>query len=1089
TINHILSFSPPSGFNKGVDNVIINLQSNTYDQDSIKLNSGTILSNILTVQSNGYTPSSSSSTKQSIITSSNSQSLFSIANTGHLKLFGLHFDNLLSDSTNTLIYLISQSYDIVNPQVLIRDCAFEQSIPITYSVTHPLIRIQGGKLTIENTLIQNYEFTNGGKVIQLDSQTEKQYSIDIINTEFRNIAQDVGSGQGGAVISGNIDSINPLRIRDKTLFNNITSTGQGGCIYLSGWEGTIELSRVTFIQCRGMNGGSIYLYLEGGSSITIEECEFKGCESIGNNKDYGGAIFMGIYMSSCWFSIRNTIFTDCKGNNNNEGGAILVKANAGNTGIIDGVQFKDCQSNRGGSICGIIRQVDFLIENAQFESCSSNSDGGSIFAQIDDGRLRIRKVSFIGSSCNQSGSGGAISVVQLNLNSRISITDSSFMNCKTLPGSQNSFGWGGAIHISTSIPAISLSSNNFLLSDLSFSGCFAVNQIGNNIHVRSPNTIATGEAIQSYNLLTVNGTTNLYYNSNYKFEYMGIDESKVGDGTIINNHVPLFQSLFLTYQDPYYVNGNSGSNKSNCGSSNKPCLTINQILNLDRNIIINYPKSPIINIELQTDAPLENEIIIDSDTPIGNQIKIRSNSLKVDGTINTDYSVILIDQDGKFLISAGSLSFEKITFNINQNAANGFVIEGITESANININDCLMKMVRNSEGYSISTGLIEMSSGNINIDNLEVKDIIISNRSVIKVNEGVGQVSILNSNFSNIHKIGERNGGIIELSQNIRTSNEEQQMNVRIESSSFIQPISTSSTIIATSSPFIHASIGKLEIVQCSFVQEDESSQLGATAVSIEAGCSYLNISKTIFARLISGGISLESGQGSVAFIEDCQFLNCGDGSSIAGAVYVVGVPGDNLGSVSITGSQFISCKGSQAGGIMFGDNVIPFNVKNNFFFKNSVSNEKGAKDVYFLSKEILDKSGGIEVIAEGYRYDKSGSYIGEVKISGFDANFAQYLDCKTQGREDCGIIPCGGAKDQTVESCKQIIKEDEEEEIKDKKSKLSGGAIAGIVIAVVVVVTAIVVAIVLIIIYNKEHNSSSKKHKGSSHEMDTNQW
>ncbi|KAA6363854.1 MAG: hypothetical protein EZS28_040619, partial [Streblomastix strix] len=292
TINHILSFSPPSGFNKGVDNVIINLQSNTYDQDSIKLNSGTILSNILTVQSNGYTPSSSSSTKQSIITSSNSQSLFSIANNGHLKLYGLHFDNLLSDSTNPLIYLISQSSDLVNPQVIIRDCAFEQSAPITYQVTHPLIRIQGGKLTIENTLIRNYEFKNGGKVIQLDSQTEKQYLIDVINTEFRNIAQDVGSVQGGAVISGNIDSINPLRIRDKTLFNNITSTGQGGCIYLSGWEGTIELSKVTFIQCKGMNGGSIYLYLEGGSSITIEECEFKGCESIGNNKDYGGAIFM-----------------------------------------------------------------------------------------------------------------------------------------------------------------------------------------------------------------------------------------------------------------------------------------------------------------------------------------------------------------------------------------------------------------------------------------------------------------------------------------------------------------------------------------------------------------------------------------------------------------------------------------------------------------------------------------------------------------------------------------------------------------------------------------------------------------------------
>ncbi|KAA6320419.1 MAG: hypothetical protein EZS28_054685, partial [Streblomastix strix] len=223
---------------------------------------------------------------------------------------------------------------------------------------------------------------------------------------------------------------------------------------------------------------------------------------------------------------------------------------------------------------------------------------------------------------------------------------------------------------------------------------------------------------------------------------------------------------------------------------------------------------------------------------------------------------------------------------------------------------------------------------------------------------------------------------------------------------------------------------GKLEISSCQFGSEDESSQLGQPSISIDAGCLNLFISYTNFTKLLSGGISLETGQGSQASIESCQFTDCGEGSQIAGAVYAIGLPGDNLGSVSITNCQFISCLGQQAGGIIFEDNIVPSSVKNNYFSKNSISDEKGAKDILFLSKEMLDKTGDLEIVAQGYKYDKTDGYVGEVKISGFDANFAQYLDCKSEGKEDCGIIPCGGTKEQPEESCKETIKE--KEEIKD---------------------------------------------------------
>jgi hypothetical protein len=79
--------------------------------------------------------------------------------------------------------------------------------------------------------------------------------------------------------------------------------------------------------------------------------------------------------------------------------------------------------------------------------------------------------------------------------------------------------------------------------------------------------------------------------------------------------------------------------------------------------------------------------------------------------------------------------------------------------------------------------------------------------------------------------------------------------------------------------------------------------------------------------------------------------------------VYAVGLPGDNIGSISITASQFILCSGQLAGGIVFGDNIVPLNVKNNYFSWNKAIDEKGAKDIYFLSKEMLDKAGDLEIV------------------------------------------------------------------------------------------------------------------------------
>ncbi|KAA6387625.1 MAG: hypothetical protein EZS28_016848 [Streblomastix strix] len=690
-----------------------------------------------------------------------------------------------------------------------------------------------------------------------------------------------------------------------------------------------------------------------------------------------------------------------------------------------------------------ISQTSFISLEQQ-----GTGNGAVINAQLNgESKLTIKDgCSFSG--CQSIGSGGAIFAT---LNSDITDSGGIFIEGTTLTTfSQCSASQlGGAIYLDISIGA----EDKFDLAGASYlTNNYA--QYGNNLFINAKDSLRSAAPVNQGSKLGAREDSYEKLNLNNLMGYDGIDKSLA---------IPLYYVYIVPEQYIYhiknpsdsesFVNG-SGDDNVGCGHYQWPCLTIGY------GITQSSLTSPPYQIGIRSRYKLNKQLILG----ISEQtIKIQ-NQLSNDEEISSDNSILLIENQGKLSITAGSISFDKITFSINENASSGYMIEGITESANININNCQMKMAVDSEGYSISAGLIELRSGNLIVNNLEVKDIMISDRSVINIKQGAEEVFILNCNFRNILKIGSI-GGIIELSKNIDTSNEEQKINVRIETSSFIQPISTSSSNIATSSPFIHASIGKLKIISCSFGSEDESSDLGAHAISVEAECSRLIISNTNFTKLLSGGIQLEAGQGSQASIESCQFTNCGDGSQIAGAVYAVGLPGDNLGSVSITDSQFISCQGQQAGGIAFGDNIIPFNVKNNYFSKNSITDEKGAKDIYFLSKEMLDKAGGIEVIAEKYKYDKTDGYVGEVKISGFDANFAQYLDCKSEGKEDCGVIPCGGTKEQTSESCKETIKE---EEIKGKKSKLSGGAIAGIVIGVVVGIVAIVVVIIVIVIYKK---------------------
>ncbi|KAA6371917.1 MAG: hypothetical protein EZS28_032556, partial [Streblomastix strix] len=316
-----------------------------------------------------------------------------------------------------------------------------------------------------------------------------------------------------------------------------------------------------------------------------------------------------------------------------------------------------------------------------------------------------------------------------------------------------------------------------------------------------------------------------------------------------------------------------------------------------------------------------------------------------------------------------------------------------------------------------------------------------------------------------------------------RIFRQESNQSIRIEQCTFLIPNSLSNAIIDPV-PFIDIQRGNLLIISSSFGNYGTNTDLGSPAVSIKAGCKQLIIANTNFTRLPSGAVALEVGQGSQASIEDCYFTNCGDQSYIAGAVNVVGVTGDEQGSVSITHSRFTSCYGQQAGGIIFGDNVVPSSVKNNLFSQNAVTNNNGSKDVYFLSKEMIDQAGDLEIVAEGYSYSKTDEYVGEVKISGLNTNFAPYLDCKTQGREDCGEAPCGSKQEESVEYCLSIEPSDPTEPSEGeggdetKKKKMSAGAIVGIVIGVVAVISVVITLIAVVVYFKRKSGVVEKQNE-----------
>ncbi|KAA6372449.1 MAG: hypothetical protein EZS28_032024, partial [Streblomastix strix] len=476
------------------------------------------------------------------------------------------------------------------------------------------------------------QLQNSGGTLTITNQTS---FVQCINTEW---------GYGGGILISSNGLNSRCIISDNVKFNKCKAH-RGGAVCIELYDGaSFEVHNVIFKECEAKyQGGAIYIGQYDGASFDVHNVIFKECKA----QYYGGAISIDQdYEAS--FDVHNVIFKECE-SQYYIGGAIQIregyyKDNMGSiTATISESTFSGSKSlNSGGAIFAELSyDAALTIDNTQFESCySTNSDGGSIFAQINNGSLQINLVSFVGSSCSQPGSGGAIAIVQYNSNNHISITDSSFTNCLTLPGSSSQrYGWGGAIYIQIIYQASLLTETNFLLTDLSFTNCTAFENIGNNLHILSPNTYNSGLAIAANSLLTVKDLTDLYTNDSYSNDYMGINESNVNNGL---NDPSYHQALFLAGQlgfitKKYYINSPDGYDTNDCSLLN-PCKTINNILL--KSLPDGFVKGlSIVVINLLSETSDQDNIFINSETELNNIITVQSNGYQSGGTQYTKQSI------------------------------------------------------------------------------------------------------------------------------------------------------------------------------------------------------------------------------------------------------------------------------------------------------------------------------------------------------------------------------------------------------------------------------------------------------------------
>ncbi|KAA6373660.1 MAG: hypothetical protein EZS28_030814, partial [Streblomastix strix] len=686
-------------------------------------------------------------------------------------------------------------------------------------------------------------------------------------------------------------------------------------------------------------GGGIYIdFDQYGQFIMSETCLFNNCQS-----RTGGGCYIYCYELRNIISISGqTEFNNCS--SSYDGGGMYIDT-FDQAGIdLQNIIFKDCSATNGGGLFiqtyVITNPITYQISisNSSFDQCEALNKGGGIYAYMITGaKLVIDGLcNFNQCTCSQPGNGGGIYLYQ-GTSSLTSITNSSFIDCKTISNSSDQrYGWGGAIFFETSVTAQNLNEQNFLMRDLVFIGCEAVNSIGNNLHIQSIDTSATGQAIKNGNLLTVidqsnppNIISNLYTSPSYAYDYMGINqyiETSNPGATDLDLHNPLFEQFFISYvPNPTYIDSINGKDIKFCGGQSSMCKTIKYAIDRNPTPFSEIPPSDInYSIIMTSNTASDTNIQITSSTLLNGNIIIQSEGYSSEVEDNYSKNSIQTSSFSTSLFTIteiGHLSLLGLHFdNLNPSSTNALI--SITSSdnaqqANITIIDC--EFNQDSSSYlssSLSHSIISINGGQMNgtAINSEIKQGCLfqiqdskfiqcrgsSYGGAIYLNiNNEGYATILNSSFDQCE--AQYGGGIFVhvYTDGMLTIDEQcnfTQCKAIYEGGSvycYIFGFNSQLTFedgvkfedcISAQGGGIYFSIdggGQINIINQCLLAEGKSTQGSGGGIYSQLFGGSINIEDTTFDRCTctqpgnGGGIALYQGYSSIISITNSLFINC----------------------------------------------------------------------------------------------------------------------------------------------------------------------------------------------------------------------
>ena len=366
--------------------------------------------------------------------------------------------------------------------------------------------------------------TNGKSTLTKNQTTAPMITTTGINTV--NISSIVFNGNGSMTVLKNGGAVNTdahsLTVSD-CAFNNCQAGkdeehtngfGQGGGIYHSNADATVEITNTTFTGCRANGTGPDGQYGGGGGGfftdalkLTVTDSTFDKCTT----RERQGAGFFhkrvnGDPVSYC--TVTGCSFNDCVSSHGGGG----FESDAWHTTVKDS-SFSGCKANKtdnakGGAINvwadgkdDSSADTSLIIENCTFDGCTSIQQGGAV-------RSTALQTTISGSSFKEclcsAHSGGAVSCTNKNATAA-SITDCEFNDCHADNGN------GGAWFSNAKSNTISGTSANktaiINCSAKNGGAIYAQNLTVNNGTISGCSASANGGAIYGNSTITITDGT------------------------------------------------------------------------------------------------------------------------------------------------------------------------------------------------------------------------------------------------------------------------------------------------------------------------------------------------------------------------------------------------------------------------------------------------------------------------------------------------------------------------------------------------------------------------------------------------------